>query len=92
MLTVAVRSFIRLCRNHKTLFFITFLSMVCAMAGFLVCQERAYYLATQSANDLTTLAFSFACEDSDALMQAYERLIVSPDLPPIRNLTLSNGT
>ena len=66
--------------------------MVCAMVGFLVCQERAYDLASQSDNDMNTLAFSFACEDSDTLMQAYEQLIASPDLPPIRNLTLSNGT
>lgn len=91
MLRLSVRNYLKLSKNYKSLFALTFLCLICAFVCFLLLEEKGYcaYLEEIKINAETQLLFVSA-EDDKAIGEIYKAISSNRQLPEVGIATISN--
>lgn len=91
MLRLSVRNYMKLCKNYKFLFILSFVCLICAFVCFLLLEEKGYcaYLEGIKRNPEKQLLFVSA-EDDKAIGKIYKAISSNRQLPKAGIVTISN--
>ncbi len=92
MFRLAFRNFAHLCRANVSFFLLSTACLFCAFAGLLFIQERGYYVYQERVEaEQNSQLLYFKSDDSNAIERIYSILSNDPELPDMKNATLSDG-